>query len=100
MDDWYVTRALMNGTRAIYMDIATHFVNVNGEEDLIRLNNQKSARNSAEFPIFGHFRPAERYSEEQLLSFAFTLCFIYSIRFPLERRLKEWDLIRQMRCAT
>ncbi|KAI6173750.1 Glycosyl transferase domain containing protein [Aphelenchoides besseyi] len=57
MDDWYVTRALMNGTNAIYVDIGKHFVSANGNEDVTYLLTNGTARHE---PIFGHFRPSNR----------------------------------------
>ena len=56
-DDWYLTRALLNGTNAIYVDIGRHYVSTNGGDELsARLANAPTAAE----PIFGHFRPAEK----------------------------------------
>ncbi|KAI6205647.1 Glycosyl transferase domain containing protein [Aphelenchoides besseyi] len=57
MDDWYVTRALMNGTNAIYVDVGKHFISANGNEDVTYLLTNGTVRHE---PIFGHFRPSNR----------------------------------------
>jgi hypothetical protein len=54
MDDWYVTRALMNSTKAIYVDIGNHYANINNRSELATFFD----RNLTKFHsiIFEHFR--------------------------------------------
>lgn len=54
MDDWYVTRALMNSTKATYVDIGNHYLNINGQADLDAFHSRN--RSTSLSIIFGHFR--------------------------------------------
>lgn len=73
MDDWYVTKALMNSTNALYTDIGQHFVSTNNEAELMSFLKQNASNRMA--PIFGHFRP----SKKCVLFFIIIHCFQKSL---------------------
>ncbi|KAH7680260.1 Protein F48F7.3 [Aphelenchoides avenae] len=59
MDDWYVTNGLLNGSKALYIDINKHFLSTNTEDELdVMLNNDSQA--ASKRVLFAHFRPAEK----------------------------------------
>uniref|UniRef100_A0A1I7W6V1 Hexosyltransferase n=1 Tax=Heterorhabditis bacteriophora TaxID=37862 RepID=A0A1I7W6V1_HETBA len=58
MDDWYVTRGLLNGTNTTIFNIGEHYFATNSESELkVALDRRK--KNNTYRSIFGHFRPAE-----------------------------------------
>lgn len=87
MDDWYITRSLMNSTNAIYVDIANHFISTNNEKELELLIRQED-RSTSYMPIFGHFRPSKRFKNFQH--------FFNLVIFSLDESARIW---RQISCS-
>lgn len=55
MDDWYVTRALLNGSAPLYFDLGGHYLSVeSGAVPSPPLNRSRTSQKL----LFAHFRPA------------------------------------------
>lgn len=59
MDDWYVTRALLNATNVTYVNIGKHYISTNNVLELGKVLQKNSTLRYE--PIFGHFRSNKRY---------------------------------------
>ncbi|CAD5229625.1 unnamed protein product [Bursaphelenchus okinawaensis] len=55
MDDWYLSRALLNGSQTFYIDIGRHYLSTNTEHEV------QSFLKSPREIYFAHFRTSYRY---------------------------------------
>ncbi|CAD5234181.1 unnamed protein product [Bursaphelenchus xylophilus] len=72
MDDWYLSRALLNTTKTLYIDIGSHYLSTNSMTELKHFF--RTPRNI----LFAHFRGPRRYD--------------------LDERKETWDQVKQAEC--
>ena len=66
MDDWYVTHALLNQTRAIYFDLQSHYISTDSLQEFNEFTGGKFKRRRL---LFGHFRPKSRLVDDYYFYF-------------------------------